>query len=737
MAPWILSCVCFGGLLLTSLSAAADPVAKPASPPAPVEELTKRALESVVVVYQHGRDTDVQATGTGFIVSPDGLIATNWHVINDRRQIEVELHDGTTYPAVAVHASDRKLDLALIRIAAKAPLPALKLGDSGTLVQGQPVVALGNPRGLKFSVVEGIVSGFREDVGESPFPYIQLAIPVEEGNSGGPVLNLNGEVEGIVSLKSMVTRNLGFAMPVNALKLLLDKPNPIPIETWATIGRLDPNRWTPVMGAQWSQRAGRILVSEPGEGFGGRALCLNHTPLPGDTYELEVEVRLDDEGGAAGLVFASDGADAHYGFYPSGGRIRLTRFEGPDVQSWTILGQYDAPTYRAGEWNRLRVRVQPDRLICFVNGQEIANVEDTGLRAGRCGLCKFRQTSAEFRHFRIATKLGDDEAAAKQQAELSQRIEEYLRAPGESTAAVMEHLLKSPESVPASLDAVRTELNRRMDRLKALSESAVAQIIGTEIATLLPDEEKAGNLFRAGLLVARLDNPDIEPGIYEEMLDSMAAQIRQKLPAKASEDDLVKATLAIMFEESGFHASRLDYYHKSNSYLNEVLDDREGIPITLSIVFLELSRRSGAQSVHGIGLPGHFVAGYTKSDGTTQLIDVYEAGELINQDDAAKVAGRDLSPSDLKPVGNRDIITRMLRNLIEQEKQQGSPLKAVPYLEVALKINPDDAAARFDRALLRYQGGDIEGTKADLRWLLQADAPGINQDRLRSFYDSL
>jgi S1-C subfamily serine protease len=139
------------------LSAAADPVAKPASPPAPVEELTKRALESVVVVYQHGRDTDVQATGTGFIVSPDGLIATNWHVINDRRQIEVELHDGTTYPAVAVHASDRKLDLALIRIAAKAPLPALKLGDSGTLVQGQPVVALGNPRGLKFSVVEGIV----------------------------------------------------------------------------------------------------------------------------------------------------------------------------------------------------------------------------------------------------------------------------------------------------------------------------------------------------------------------------------------------------------------------------------------------------------------------------------------------------------------------------------------------------------------------------------------------------
>jgi len=730
MASW-LPCVCLGAFLLTSLSAA-DPAATP------VEELTKRSLQSVVVVYQQGRAGDV--LGTGFIVSPDGLIATNWHVINDRRQVEVELQDGTTYPAIAVEASDRRLDLALIRIAPKAPLPALKLGDSDSLVQGQPVVALGNPRGLKFSVVEGIVSGFREDVGESPFPYIQLAIPVEEGNSGGPVLNLQGEVQGIVTLKSMVTRNLGFAMPVNALKLLMEKPNPIPMAAWVTIGRLDPQRWSPVMGAQWSQRAGRILVSGTGDGFGGRALCLNQTVPPAGSYEVEVEVKLDDESGAAGLVFASDGGDVHYGFYPSGGRIRLTRFEGPDVQSWTILGQFDAPSYRSGDWNRLRVSVQPDRIIGFVNGQEIANVEDTALRDGKCGLCKFRQTAAEFRRYRIGAKLGDDGAAAQPQAELTQKIEDYLRGPADSTA-IMEQLLKAPDSVPASLEAVRAALIERQNRLKSLSESALAQVIGAKIAALLPEGDAPGNLFRAGLLVAQLDNPDIEPEPYEELIDSMAQQIRQKLPANASEDDVVTATLKFMFEESGFHPSRLDYYHKSNSYLNEVLDDREGIPITLSIVFVELARRAGAKSVHGVGIPGHFMAGYTKSDGATQLIDVYESGALLDQEGAARIlfgmSGRELTPEDLRPVTNREIVTRMLRNLIEQEKQDGSPLQAVPYLEVALTINPEDALARFDRALLRYQGGDIEGTKSDLRWLLQADAPGVNQDRLRSFYDSL
>src|SRR5262249_16618857 len=150
-------------------------------------------------------------------------------------------------------------------------LPALELGDSDALKQGQPVVAVGNPQGLERSVVSGVVSGRRTIEGES---MIQLAIPIEPGNSGGPLLDRHGRAEGGLTLKSAGRANLGFAPPVNGLKPLLARPNPIPMEHWLTIGALDPADWKPVFGARWRQRAGRIQVEGLGSGFGGRSLCL-------------------------------------------------------------------------------------------------------------------------------------------------------------------------------------------------------------------------------------------------------------------------------------------------------------------------------------------------------------------------------------------------------------------------------------------------------------------------------
>src|SRR5207245_11374890 len=134
----------------------------------------------------------------------------------------VETTEGKRYEVLSIHASDRSRDLALLRVAAK-DLPALELGDSEQLKEGQAVVALGNPVGLTYSVVSGVVSGKRGIDGR---PMLQLAIPVEPGNSGGPVLDLYGRVQGILTMKSAVTDNLGFAVPINDLQPLLQKPNP-------------------------------------------------------------------------------------------------------------------------------------------------------------------------------------------------------------------------------------------------------------------------------------------------------------------------------------------------------------------------------------------------------------------------------------------------------------------------------------------------------------------------------
>src|SRR6185503_12795646 len=105
-----------------------------------------------------------------------------------------------------------------------------------------------------------------------------------------------------------------------------------------------------------------------------------------------VSVRLDDEAGAAGLIFATDGGDQHYGFYPSAGQLRLTRFDGPDVYSWKILEQKASKQYRPGDWNQLRVRVETNKISCFVNGDLVIQSADAALRTGGVGLAKFRQT---------------------------------------------------------------------------------------------------------------------------------------------------------------------------------------------------------------------------------------------------------------------------------------------------------------------------------------------------------
>ncbi|RPI84419.1 MAG: hypothetical protein EHM42_07535, partial [Planctomycetaceae bacterium] len=346
--------------------------APPDGPELTVEQLTESARKSIVVVTFTGRDGRNQGLGTGFVISEDGLIATNLHVIGEGRPISVQSSDGRKFEVKSVEAFDRHVDLAVIRVDATGLTP-LNLGDSNSVRQGQSVIALGNPQGLKYSVVSGVLSGTQEINRQT---MLQLAIPIEPGNSGGPVLDRQGRVLGIVTMKSAVTENLGFAMPVNELKELVASPNPTLMSRWLTLGALDPQEWTVLFGGRWKQRAGRILAEGTGTGFGGRTVCLSTTPPPEAPFELAVDVKLDNEEGAAGLAFCADGGDKHYGFYPTGGRLRLTCFLGPDVNSWPVLAELRSEHYRKGEWNHLQVRFQPDKIECFVNGHRVIESTD-------------------------------------------------------------------------------------------------------------------------------------------------------------------------------------------------------------------------------------------------------------------------------------------------------------------------------------------------------------------------
>ena len=297
---------------------------------------------SVVVIESVDRNGYEGGRGTGFVVREDGVIATNFHVIGEHRDFSIRFSDGRTFRPKSILAIDRNRDLALVKIDAKN-LPVLQLGNSQELIPGQAILSIGNPLGYEHSVSRGVVAAIRELEFGDGRPMVQVAIPIEPGSSGSPALDLNGKVVAILSIKSGGA--MGFGVPVNELKKLLSDTDPVPMQKWLTIGTLDQLEWKPVMNGDWKQRAGIISALGLGNGFGGRMLCLNQTKFPKLPFEIEVEVQLEDESGAAGLVFHSDGKDNHYGFYPTNGSLRLTRFEGPNVFSWTILDTIQSQAY--------------------------------------------------------------------------------------------------------------------------------------------------------------------------------------------------------------------------------------------------------------------------------------------------------------------------------------------------------------------------------------------------------
>ncbi len=163
-----------------------------------------------------------QSLGSGFIISKDGYIVTNNHVIKDADKIKVILHDNSEYDAKII-GTDPMTDLALIKIKAKKLMP-LKFGKSSDAEVGSWVVAIGSPFGLEQTVTAGIVSAKGRIIGSGPYDdFIQTDASINPGNSGGPLLNLNGEVIGINTAIISSGQGIGFAIPSDLATGIIDQ----------------------------------------------------------------------------------------------------------------------------------------------------------------------------------------------------------------------------------------------------------------------------------------------------------------------------------------------------------------------------------------------------------------------------------------------------------------------------------------------------------------------------------
>ncbi len=175
-------------------------------------------------IPQQQQQQATEARGSGFIISADGYLVTNNHVVKDEQSLSVQLDDGTEYPARVI-GTDSRTDLAVLKIDAGKPLSYLKLGDSDKIRVGEWVIAVGNPFGLGGTVTAGILSARGRDIGDGPYDsFLQVDAPINQGNSGGPLFNQDGEVVGVNSAIISPTGGsvgIGFAIPSNTVKTVV------------------------------------------------------------------------------------------------------------------------------------------------------------------------------------------------------------------------------------------------------------------------------------------------------------------------------------------------------------------------------------------------------------------------------------------------------------------------------------------------------------------------------------
>lgn len=250
---------------------------------------------------------------------------------------------------------------------------------------------------------------------------------------------------------------------------------------------------------------------------------------------------------------------------------------------------------------------------------------------------------------------------------------------------------------------------------------------------ILLDDEQI-NLAEAALLIAAEEYPSMDIALYLEKIDRIGDMVRERAAHAHSSLDVLSAINSTLFDEFGFRGNVENYYDPRNSFLNEVIDRRVGIPITLTVVYIEVARRVGLH-VEGVGMPGHFIAKLATDSGE-MFIDAFNGGRLFGEVGCADLlsemsGGRlKLKPEHLAAVTKRQILERMLSNLMGVYAA-GDHCRALAAIERILLINPDSPPHIRDRGLLLATLGRTTAAIAELeRYLLLApDSPDASSIR--------
>lgn len=260
-----------------------------------------------------------------------------------------------------------------------------------------------------------------------------------------------------------------------------------------------------------------------------------------------------------------------------------------------------------------------------------------------------------------------------------------------------------------------------------------------EEAAALPEHEV--DLAHAALIVALSEYPHLDASEYLRRLDEMAARLRSACAGVTGPEAKIDAINTLLFLEEGFSGNADNYYDPRNSLLNEVLDRKLGIPITLSIVYIEVGRRAGIP-LHGIALPGHFVVGLS-SETDRLFIDPFNGGKILTERECLELA-RTYRPSSkppdrrfLNPIRPKQILIRLMRNLKAIYWQTEAQDKAWQMIEWILILDRDSVSELRERGLIREAIGDPSGAVADFTRYLSLAPEGEDSDAVRQRIEAL
>ncbi len=263
---------------------------------------------------------------------------------------------------------------------------------------------------------------------------------------------------------------------------------------------------------------------------------------------------------------------------------------------------------------------------------------------------------------------------------------------------------------------------------------AIAEVFAALVGPGVSEERT--DLARAALVIARTEYPDLDPEPYIARVYELAARVRERVSSPGDAHDTIAALNSVLFDEEGFRGNREEYYDPRNSFLNDVLDRKLGIPITLALLYMEVAAHAGLL-LFGVGMPGHFLLKHYDVEGRELLVDAFNRGRIVTPTECQRrldeiYAGQiSLQPEHLMAVSRRQMLTRILNNLKTIYLSGRNFRKALPIVDLVLAIYPRSPEDVKQRAFLRYGVGNLRGAVSDLETFLKMSPDASDADEMR------